>query len=93
MDIGATATVGIAAMAIADTAIAHIGPVMESSAAKSAGAHCGAQGMFAVDGSIETPHALRGGGLRVALTFDFPWLAPLPTSRREKLLSGDLTLP
>ena len=58
--IGATATAGIAAMAIADTAIARIGPVMELSAAKSAGARCGAQGMFAVDGSIETPNALRG---------------------------------
>ena len=61
VDIGATATAGIAAMAIADTAIARIGPVMESSAAKCAGARCGAQGMFAVDGSIETPHRIERG--------------------------------
>ena len=31
-----------------------------------AGARCGAQGTFAVSGSIETPNALGGGGLRVA---------------------------
>ena len=58
--IGATATADIAAMATADTAIAGIGPAMESSAAKSAGARCGAQGMFAVSGSIEMPNALGG---------------------------------
>ena len=58
--IGATATAGIAAMATADTATADIGPATELSAAKSAGARYGAQGMFAVSGSIETPNALRG---------------------------------
>jgi hypothetical protein len=48
--IGATATADIAT-----TATARIGPTaMESSAAKSAGARCGVQGTFAVDG-IETP--------------------------------------
>ena len=54
--IGATATAGMATagMATADTATAGIGPVMELSAAKSAGARCGAQGTFAVSG-IETP--------------------------------------
>ena len=71
--IGTTVTVGTA---IVGMAIVGIGPATESSAAKSAGARCGAQGMFAVDGSIETPNALRGGGLRVAPTFVFPSLAP-----------------
>ena len=52
--IGATATAGIAATATAGTATTGIGPAMESSAAKSAGARCGAQGTFAV-GGIETP--------------------------------------
>ena len=56
--IGATATAGMAAMATADTATAVIGRVMESSAAKSAGARCGVQATFAVDGYIETPNAL-----------------------------------
>ena len=49
--IGATATAG---MATAGMATAGIGPAMELSAAKSAGARCGAQGTFAVSG-IETP--------------------------------------
>ena len=44
-------------MATADMATAGIGPDMESSAAKCAGAHCGVQGTFAVDGYIETPNA------------------------------------
>ena len=93
--IGATATAGTAAMATADTAIADIGPVMELSAAKCAGARCGAQGTFAVDGSIETPNALGGGGLRVALPFTSHGSA-FPASkdpRREELLSADLILP
>ena len=61
---GATGTAGIAVMAIADTATARIGPTaMESPAAKSAGARCGAQGTFAVNGSIETTQAL-GADLR-----------------------------
>ena len=38
----------------AGTATTGIGPAMESSAAKSAGARCGVQGTFAV-GGIETP--------------------------------------
>jgi hypothetical protein len=75
--IGATTMAGTAAMAIADTATARIGPTaMELLAAKSAGARCGAQGMFAVSGCIETPNALIGGGLRVAPTFDFPSINP-----------------
>jgi hypothetical protein len=78
---------GIAAMAIADTATARIGPTaMELLAAKSAGARCGAQGMFAVSGCIETPNALRGGGLRVAPPFDFPSLLRSSDSRRENCL-------
>ena len=51
-DIGTTATAGIGT-----TATTGIGPATESSAAKSVGARCGAQGTFAVDG-IETPNAL-----------------------------------
>ena len=65
--IGATATVDIAAMATADTATARIGPVMELSAAKCAGARCGAQDMFAVSGYIETPNALRGAAFELLL--------------------------
>ena len=62
--IGATATAGIAATATAGTATAGIGPAMELSAAKCAGARYGVQGTFAVNG-IDT---LGGGGLRVAPT-------------------------
>ena len=51
---GATGTAGTAVMAIADTATARIGPTaMELPAAKSAGARCGAQAMFAVSGYID----------------------------------------
>ena len=49
--IGTTATVGTATVG---TATVGIGPATELSAAKSAGARCGAQGTFAVDGYIET---------------------------------------
>ena len=38
------------------TATARIGPVMESSTAKSAGARCGVQGTFAVDASETSKH-------------------------------------
>ena len=57
--IGATATAGIAATATAGTATGGIGPAMESSAAKCAGARYGVQGTFAASG-IDT---LGGGGL------------------------------
>ena len=42
---------------------------MESSAAKSAGARCGAQGTFAVSGSIETPNALGGAAFGSPLPY------------------------
>jgi hypothetical protein len=61
--IGATATADIAATAGIGTTAAGIGLVMESPAAKSAGARCGVQATFAVDGYIETPNALSGEGL------------------------------
>jgi hypothetical protein len=54
--IGITATAGTATVGTATvgTATVRIDPATESSAAKSAGARCGAQGTFAVDGYIET---------------------------------------
>jgi hypothetical protein len=55
--IGVTAGIGITATAgtaTVGTATVRIDPATESSAAKSAGARCGAQGTFAVDGYIET---------------------------------------
>ena len=56
--LGATATAGIAATATAVTATVGIGPAMESSAVKCAGAQCGVQVTFAVGGYIETPNAI-----------------------------------
>ena len=67
--IGVTAGIGITATAVTatvGTAIAGIGPVMELSAAKFAGARSGAQGTFVVDGSIRTTQRIERGGLRLA---------------------------